>query len=305
MKRIICSLLVLVGAVFTVAAQQQATAGVDSSITALDSRVEVYIKENIPFKSPIPYAPVREADVTAEWILWRKVELREKRNLPLYYPIAPTRKIGSRVNFFTLLLEGVERGEITAYDPHPISDEFDSNQIRTFEQITSNSLLKFEDRQEPSVSIYTGADTMVTVEGKDILRDYDCTRLIVKEKWYFDKRHSRLDYRVIGICPVFVFTLQTESGDERQYTVPVMWIYMPEARPLLARHPVYNDFNDAQNISFDDFFMQKFYDGLIERESNVYNNRYIYEYQRGLDVLHEARRIEMEIFNWEQDAWEY
>ena len=80
---------------------------------------------------------------------------------------------------------------------------------------------------------------------------------------------------------------------------------MPEARPLLARHPVYNNFNDAQNISYDDFFMQKLYDGLIEKQSNVYNNRTIENYVKGIDALHEARRIEMEIFDWEQDLWEY
>ena len=146
---------------------------------------------------------------------------------------------------------------------------------------------------------------MLTVEGKDVLRDFDCTRLVIKEKWYFDKRHSMLNYRVIGIQPWFNFSIETESGEQRPYNVPVMWIYMPEARPLLARHPVYNDFNDAQNISFDDFFMQKRYFGLIERESNVYNNRPISSYMHGLDALFEAERIERAIFDFEQDLWEY
>ena len=253
---------------------------------------------------PIPYPPVREADVAVEWTLWRRVELKQKRNLPLYYPISTetneTRRIGNRINFFRLLLEGVERGEITAYDPAVINDEFASNQIRTYEQIIANPRLRTESRQQQDVSIITGLDTVIIIEGRDILRQEECVRLILKEKWYFDKRHSKLEFRVIGICPIFIYT---EGG--KTVEVPIMWIYMPEARPLLARHIVYNDNNDAQNISFDDFFMQKLYSGLIERQSNVYNDRYISDYTKGLDALFEAKKIEEEIFNFEQDLWEY
>jgi hypothetical protein len=84
-----------------------------------------------------------------------------------------------------------------------------------------------------------------------------------------------------------------------------MWIYMTEARPILSRHPIFNRFNDAQNQSFDDFFMQNRYDGHIYQISNVYNNRSISEYASGLDVMYEAQRIENDIFDWEQDLWEY
>ena len=82
MKRIICSIfvssLLMIGIV-----SAQPVAGVDSSTTALDSKMEVYLKENIPFKSPIPYPAIREADVLFEKTVWRIVELREKQNLPL------------------------------------------------------------------------------------------------------------------------------------------------------------------------------------------------------------------------------
>jgi len=80
---------------------------------------------------------------------------------------------------------------------------------------------------------------------------------------------------------------------------------MPEARPILARHPIFNRNNDAQNISFDDFFMQHRYSGYIYKISNVYNNRQIADYLTGLDVLYESQRIENAIFDWEQDLWEY
>lgn len=310
MKRIICSFWILsLFAAGLVSAQQQqpATAAAsDSSITAFDSKKEVYVKENIPFKSPIPYSYVREADVTFEKTVWRVIDLRQKQNLPLYFPIAPIRKIGTRVNFFTLLMEGLERGEITAYHAFPTSDEFASSQIQTYDQIIGNPSLKTEDKSVASISPFTGADTTILEKGKDVLQDEEVVKLIIKEKWFFDRRHSRLDKQVIGIQPVFIYHELIEGSDEtRARIIPVMWVYYPEIRPLLARHAVYNDFNDAQNISYDDFFMQHRYHGLIEKMSNVHNNRYISEYQKGVDVLLEAVRLENDIFDWEQDLWEY
>ena len=304
MKRIVCSILSL-SFLAGIAYAQQPAAGVDSSATAVDAKIEVYLKENIPFKSPVPLAPVREADVIWAKTVWRVVDLRQKQNLPLYFPVAPTREIGGRVNFFHLLLKGVERGEITAYDGFPDGDEFAASQIRTYEQIISNPSLKAEDKEVPGVSVYTGRDTMLIQKGKNVLEDEEVARLFIKEIMYFDRRYSSFKRVVIGIMPMYYFYEEVEGGEPTLRRIPVMWIYYPEARPLLARHSVYNTFNDAQNISFDDFFMQNRYEGLIYKQSNVHNNRAIADYTKGVDALHEAAKIENEIFNWEQDMWEY
>jgi len=301
MKRIISIFLASgLWAMGTLWAQQPAPAAkVDSAKTAVDSKAEVYQKENIPFKKPIPYAFVKEADVMKEWIVWREIDLRQRENFPLYFPTNP-KTIGSRVNFFSLLLTGVERGEITPYDPFPVSDEF-AHKI-TWEQVKANPSLRESDRTEQSTSIFTGNDTTLFIKGKNLLEEENIQRIVVKEKIIFNKKYSRLERRVIGFCPVFMILREGATEPSR---IPVMWIYMDEARPLLARHPVFNPNNMAQNISFDDFFMQKRYKGTIRKIANLYNNRSIDEYTSGLDVLYEAKRIEQEIFDWEQDVWEY
>ena len=283
---------------------QQPSAGVDSSATAVDYMVEVYQKENIPFKVPIPYSYVREADVMFEKKVWRLIDLREKQNLPLYYPTQP---IGGRVNLINLLIKGVENGEITPYDPF---DEYNEFAQKISMEVVNQGL-----------GVKAGGDTLWVDDGEGNMvaqitkaterRTDQVTKLLIKEKIIFDKKHSVLDRRVIGICPLRYYTKEGASsgGDDdvapEMLRMPVMWIYMPEARNILSRHPVFNRFNDAQNISFDDFFMQNRYSGNIQRVSNVYNNRTIEEYASGLDALYEAQRIEMEIFNIEQDLWEY
>ena len=79
----------------------------------------------------------------------------------------------------------------------------------------------------------------------------------------------------------------------------------PRFRPLFARHEMFNDNNDAQRISFDDYFMQRRFNSYIFAESNVYANRVINSYALGMDALLEAERIKEYLFETEHDLWEY
>ncbi|HBS86861.1 MAG: hypothetical protein A2W91_12585 [Bacteroidetes bacterium GWF2_38_335] len=47
----------------------------------------LYKKEHVPDRGPIPYHTFRQSDAMWTKIVWRKLDLREKINLPLYYPI--------------------------------------------------------------------------------------------------------------------------------------------------------------------------------------------------------------------------
>ena len=89
----------------------------------------VYIPEHIPTKILIPYEYVREADVSWSKRVWRAIDLREKFNHPLYYPLddmAPKdgfiegwdwRKNDTRWSLWTIILNSVLCGELTMYSP--------------------------------------------------------------------------------------------------------------------------------------------------------------------------------------------
>ena len=47
----------------------------------------VYIKEHIPTKMVVQYTHLREADVMWSKRIWRTIDLREKQNHPLYFPL--------------------------------------------------------------------------------------------------------------------------------------------------------------------------------------------------------------------------
>ena len=148
-----------------------------------------------------------------------------------------------------------------------------------------------------------------TIEGS--YSTSEVKRYLIKEMWFFDKQRSVLDVRIIGIAPIREFTkesLDDEEEDEGGGEIKqkkLFWVYFPEARKILANHEVFNPNNDSERQSFDDIFFKRYFSSYIVQESNAYNNRMIKEYTIGLESLLEADRIKENIFNFEQDLWEY
>jgi len=272
----------------------------------LIEKKEVYDKEHIPKKDPIPYPFVREADVMWEKVIWRMINLREKMNHPYYFPTKP---IGDRKSLTSTLLEALEHPvpghPVFAYKPL-LNYEFE--QPMNIEDIYKN--LDVDSIREPFVDSITGITTL-KLTAVDI-RLNDVTRLLVKEKWFFDRKYSTLQVRVIGICPMRVYPMMitdqvtgmtVPTGDINQQLL--FWVYYPEVRFYLARQETFNEHNDAQPMSFDDMFKQRFFSSYIYKESNVFNDRPINSYAKGMDAMFESDRVKESIFVFEHDLWEY
>ena len=282
------------------------TNNVAQQITTVE-KTEVYEKEHIPKKDPLPYPFVREGDVMWEKVVWRIINLREKLNHPLYFPTTPS--IGDRRSVVRLLLDVLEnqdpRYPVLAYSPWT---DYEFEQIYSLQEIYRN--INIDSIPEPVYDSITG-QTVMKITSVEI-RLEDVTNLLIKEKWFFDRKYSTLNVRIIGICPVRVYPMEitdqftgisTRTGDIRR--TPLFWVYYPEVRYYFARQEAYNSHNDAQSISFDDIFQQRRFSSYIYRESNVYNNRDVQSYAKGLDKMFEAERIKQSIFEFEHDLWEY
>ncbi len=251
-------------------------------------------KTDIIQKKPMPLPSVREADVFWSQKLWRIIDLREKINIPLFYP---TVEIEGRMNLISLLLDGVENGQITPYDAS-LDDDF--KVPMSFDQV--KAAFGAEATTEEKIDFDTGERTMVTIQGE--IRPNDIKQYMIKEEWYFDKQNSTMNVRIIGICPIREFVRPGDTPDQIQRQ-KLFWIYYPEARPLLSTNLVLNPYNSAQQVSFDDLFIKRTFNSYVVSEENVYNNRGISMYLSGKDAMLESKRIEEKIFNYEQDLWEY
>lgn len=261
----------------------------------------VYERETIPQRVPIPYPHLREADMMWTKRVWRIIDLRERMNHPLYFP---TVRMHDRISLVQRLLDAIKFNEISAYDPD-VDDEFST--LLSYNQVLSN--FEAEDRTITQVSPTTGRDTTIIIPGQ--IRWEQVRELLIKEEWFFDKQHSTVQVRILGICPIRVYARILQTGDDDEVAGDLVrrqlfWVYFPHARSVLANTAVFNEANDAQRISFDDLFFSRRFSSYIVRESNVFNNRRINEYTfGGIPNMQESDRIRNNLFMWEHDLWEY
>jgi len=264
-------------------------------ITAYSPSTDVYKTENIiPEKKPVPYSYIREADVMWSKDIWRVIDLRHRQNMPLRYPLEGSMSDGERYSLFGLLMEGIKTEEITPYEFSAVTSWKDPFSVITnLEEIYRK----------------TEGDTIVDNDGNFEKVGQSMTNILkfqIQEQWFFDKKHSSMQVRIVAIAPVF-FTYYDEFNQllpSPRPGIPFV-VHFPQCRRLFASHSIYNPNNDAQAMSFDDLFMQRRFSSTIIAESNVFGNRMLTDYKLGMDVLLEAERIKNDLFIKEHDLWEY
>ncbi|MDG2210178.1 MAG: hypothetical protein P8K81_09320, partial [Flavobacteriales bacterium] len=80
-----------------------------------------YVKESNITKRVVPYPYLRESDVMYTKRIWQQIDLREKINHPLYYPIRP---IADRKSLFDVIRHALlEEGSLVAYSTGPAGDD--------------------------------------------------------------------------------------------------------------------------------------------------------------------------------------
>ena len=208
----------------------------------------------------------------------------------LYYPTEQTND--GRKNFLSILLEEIKSGRIRAYST------LDPTVPTTYQDVENN--MGARSRTESVQINASGATKDTTIIEKS--NPADVKQLLLYEEWYFDKKLSKMDVRIIAIEP---FYMGYDNQLQRASRKGLFWVNFNEIRDIMAKNEAYMTNNDAQRISFDDLFMQRRFGGVIYGESNVYNDRMISQYEIGKDTLFEAERIKTELFNFEHDLWEY
>ncbi len=251
-----------------------------------------YEEEHVKRDAPMPYQYLREADVMWSKTIWRRIELTEKLNHILYFPV---KKKANWMSLIDVFLYGIHKGGLTPYDESG-DDEFGI--ILTEEEVHTRMGAK------SVVSMIETPDGMSEVTIDEPYKSWEVKAYLVKELWFFDKQRSVLEVRIIGICPILQYYRPDDVDQETPLYKKTFWIYYPEARDILASQAAYNPENDLKSITFDDIFQKRFFSSYIYKESTPYN-RLLQEYTTGLDLLLEAESIKETIFNFEQDLWEY
>lgn len=255
---------------------------------------DTYQQENdFTNRDYVPYPFVREADVVWQKVTWQIIDLREKMNLPLYYPIEDMHQ---RKSLIKVILEGIEQNQYNAFKTPLKANAFEFDQNNIFLSINEIKDIAKRDEIIP-IEIRPGVtrDSMVTIRW----RPEEIKQILIKEVWYFSRRDSRLHNEIIGICPIREYMVNGVSRRQRLF-----WVYYPDTRAFLSTVPVYSMVNDKPLYTFDDLFVNRYFNSYFVQESNVYNDRLITDYVTGREAQLESDRIKREIFDREQDWWE-
>ncbi len=256
---------------------------------------------------PLPYGYVHDRDVLMGKTVWELVDLDERINFPMYYPVDTAFVGKDRRSLFSVLLSGIKDGRITEV----YGDDY-FNSKKTLTDI--ESVFKFRDTTQAGIDEfnnyfddYKSGAKVLSAEfiNETVLSAADVSGYRIKGFWYFDKRQSELKYRLLAICPI-----ATEARDKAKGNtdaIELFWVYFPSIRDILHEAKAFNDKNSAMPITFDHLLNSRRFNGVIYKEENVYGDRTIDDYMKDnaqLQLL-ESDRVKEKIRNFEQDMWNY
>ena len=223
-------------------------------------------------------------EVTWRRDIYRELDLKKEKNAALYYPEQP---LGDRVNFFTLVLNLILDGKIKAYEYR-----LDGNEL-----FTPDNELDIENMLDKFYIYYTKDE-----KGKYKIEPTDIPspeKYYIKESNYLDQL-SNYKTKVTAVCPVL---MQSDFG-ERPTAYPMFWLNYDEISPYLGQTQVMtSSYNNTSNMSLDDYFVMRQYDGDIYKTSNL-RNVPLSEYCETDSALQAERaRIEKQLIDFQNGLW--
>ena len=248
---------------------------------------------------PLEYGYVDDRDIMWSKMTWEIVDLDERANFPMYYPI-DTNNIGNnRRSLYDVLMTNIQKGEIeNIYDDSYFTSRRTLMDIQDALRLIDTTDLGYEQFNAEGV-----VDPQY-IRRRDITAA-DIMEYHIKGLWYFDKRQGELKYRLLGIAPVAPDVNFIDSDDPDP--VELFWVWFPDARTVLHEAKAFNNKNSSIPTSYDHMLNSRRFSGLIYREENVYGDRQVNEYisENALMQLLESDRIKEKIRNFEQDMWSY
>ncbi|AZQ42724.1 type IX secretion system ring subunit PorN/GldN [Nonlabens ponticola] len=258
-----------------------------------EKTLEQLINDN---DEPLPYGFVGDRDILWQRNVWESIDLDERMNFPLYYPVDTNFVGGNRRSLFHVLTKAAREGQIELY-----RDSY-FNTKANFQDLGSS--LRRVDTSDAGIEIYNQTGSVpaeyitTTTINANMVDEYR-----IRGVWYFDTRQAELKYRLIGIAPVTpdVNFLEDKTG------VELFWVFYPDARNILHEAKSFNSQNSARPISFDHLLNSRRFNAVIYKIDNVQGDRDIDSYiaDNSMMQLLESQRLQEIIRNFEIDMWNY
>ena len=258
-------------------------ANILNASTPSEIGIQNYDQKQSDNDSFLEFDYIDERDILWSKIVYEKIDLNEKLNFPLLFPVNDETYEKNRKSLWRILKENIINKRITEL-------YFDRND-------NFKDKMSFADVMEvvSFIELINGVQTPA-----EELKSIDITAYRIKGMWYFDKRQGEMKYRLLGLMPVG----KNLKDDDGKNNTDLFWIWYPSVRKILHEEKVFNDKNNASSISFDQLLVSRRFSSFIYKEDNVYGDRSIKDYKvPGLESILESQRIKKEILDFEQDMW--
>jgi gliding motility associated protien GldN len=247
---------------------------------------------------PRPY--LRKADEKFRRRVWRVIDLRQKLNKSWTWPRNPVSKIFWELGTNGLCRaynsdslrsiitpEGIVAKCNTSIEMKVLNSVFDSQQPGFDEQDESN----YHDSTVPVIFKW------------EMIYKFE-----IVEDWIFDYKLGEMRPVIIAIAPIRKVVMK-EGGKEVTIEDKPYWLKMDDCRPTLAKSQVFNRYNDAMRLNWDQQINgYRLFDSYIVKTTD-YDDRYLNlknEFKEDpVALLLESEKIKNDLFIFEHDLWEY
>lgn len=294
MKKVVFAILGL-SLLSTIGFAQQTNGGKTDEPKSLDEFN--YDKISIKERKVVPYPVLRDIDVAFSKLVYRDIDVREKKNLPLKWDRNP---------LWQILKTNMEAGEsggfgkLKAYANE--NEHVNKNPLKIADALILGG-------QKTTLEIPIDPDDPDRTIQKDTFISFDWYKIKkyrIKEEWIFDKQRSEFFVRIIALAPLYEKEI---AGMDQPLQLELCWFDYRELRHSLVNQEVFNTKNDAMRLSFLDFFEYRLFSSYIVGENNVLAYGRISDdpafADNKMSALYESEKIKNDLFTWEHDLWEY
>ena len=162
---------------------------------------------------------IDERDILWSKIVYEKIDLNEKLNFPLLFPVNDETYAKNRKSLWRILKENIINKRITEL-------YFDRND-NFKDKMSYNDVMEVVSFTE----LINGVPTP-----PEELKSIDITAYRIKGMWYFDKRQGEMKYRLLGLMPVG----KNLKDDDGKNNTDLFWIWYPSVRKILHEEKVFN-----------------------------------------------------------------